>query len=265
MPQGIEATAMRRRQILTILALCALCSAAPAAGEPVQKGNLRVSFSGGITPKQLPREGAAPISVRLAGRIATTDGSDPPPLEGIKIAINREGRLDPRALPTCSIRQIQPSSTAYARRTCGAARVGEGTFSASIGIPDQSPYPSRGTVTAFNGIENGRPVVLLHIYGTEPVPTSFTLPLSISRARGAFGTVLSGELPSVDVHIGFVTGISLQLDGAGRRRARPYLRAGCPAPTGFSQALFPLTRAGFVFGDGRTLSTTLLRTCRVRG
>lgn len=256
---------MKRRLALTILALCGLGSVAPAAGEPVQKGNLRVSFSGAIAPKRLPRRGAAPISVRLGGRIATTDGSDPPALKKIKLAINREGRLDPGAVPRCRIDQIQPSSTTYARRVCGAARVGEGSFSASIAIPEQSPFPSRGTVTAFNGVERGRPVILLHIFGSKPFPTSFTLPLSISRSGGSFGTVLSGRLPSVDVHVGFVTGISLTLDGSGRRRSRPYLSAGCPAPAGFSQIPFPLARAGFSFADKRTLSSTLVRTCTVRG
>ncbi|HEU5254285.1 MAG TPA: hypothetical protein VFU16_13270 [Solirubrobacterales bacterium] len=257
---------MRHRRALTILALCALGAAVPAAArEPDQKGNLRVSFSGGIAPKRLPRHGAAPISVRLGGRITTTDGSDPPALKRIEIAINREGRLDPKARPTCDVDKIQPSSTSYARRVCGAARVGEGSFSASIAIPEQSPYPSRGTVTAFNGTENGRPVVLLHIFGAKPFPTSFTLPLSVSRGRGRFGTVLSGRLPSVDVHVGFVTGLSLQLDGSGRRRARPYLSAGCPAPPGFSQIPFALARASFSFADKRTLSSTLERVCTARG
>lgn len=256
---------MRRRLLLTILALCALGAAAPAAGEPVQKGNLRVSFSGAIAPKRLPRHGAAPISVRLGGRIATTDGSDPPALKKIEIAINREGRLDPRAVPTCDIDKIQPSSTTYARQVCGAARVGDGSFSASIAIPEQSPFPSRGTVTAFNGTENGRPVVLLHIYGAKPFPTSFTLPLRISRGRGRFGTVLSGRLPTVDVHVGFVTGISLRLDGTGGRRSRPYLSAGCPAPPGFTQIPFPLARAGFSFAGGKNLSSTLERTCLAQG
>jgi hypothetical protein len=248
-----------------LAAPCVLLTAPVVGGaEPVQKGNLRVSFDGGLAPKTLPRQGAAPISVELGGQIATTDGSDPPPLERIEIAINRAGHLDPRALPTCRLEQIQPASTAYARSVCAAARVGVGSFSASIAIPEQSPYPSRGAVTAFNGVEGGRPVIFLHIYGTEPVPTSFTLPLRLERGHGRFGTVLSGALPTVDSHVGFVTGISLRLGGRPRGRRAPYLSAGCPAPKGFSLAVFPLARAGFAFADGRTLSSTLVRTCRAR-
>jgi hypothetical protein len=254
-----------RRPAAVALALLLLTAAVPVGAEVAQKGNLRVSFSGTLAPKKLPRHGQAPVAVELGGRIFTTDGTDPPGLSRIEIAINRSGRLDPSARPVCRLEQIQPASSAYARRVCAAARVGEGSFSAAVAIPEQSPYPSQGTVTAFNGLEAGRPVVLLHIYGTEPLPTSFTLPLAIVRGHGTFGTVLRGSLPSVDVHVGFVTGISLRLDGGRGRRGRPYLAAGCPAPKGFSGAVFPLARAGFSFTDGRELGSTLLRSCRARG
>jgi hypothetical protein len=245
--------------------LAVLSSGALAAAETAQQGSLRVSFTGALKPKKLPRSHTAPVTVRLGGDVSTTDGTDPPGLGAIEIAINREGQIDPAARPTCRLEQIQPATTAYARKVCGAARVGEGTFSASVSNPEQAPYPSQGIVTAFNGIEDGRPVILVHVYGTEPIPTSFTLPLTIGRAHGRFGTVLRGELPSVDVHIGFVTGLSLQLEGAGHRHARPYLAAGCPAPEGFAGVAFPLVRASFSFTDGRTLRQTLVRSCVVRG
>jgi hypothetical protein len=249
-----------------LLAVCVLlCVPFAQADEISQKGNLRVSFDGNLAPKKLPRHGLAPVAVELGGRIFTTDGADPPGLGEIEIAINRNGRLDPAARPICRLEEIQPASTAYARRVCGAARVGEGSFSAAVAIPEQAPYPSRGTVTAFNGVEDGRPAIFLHIYGTEPLPTSFTLPLAIGRGRGSFGTVLRGSLPAVDVHVGFVTGISLRLDGGGRPGRRPYLAAGCPAPKGFAGAVFPLARASFSFADGRKLSSTLVRSCKARG
>ena len=253
---------MRRFVATTLLLL--LASASLAAAETAQQGNLRVSFSGALKPKKLPRKGEAPIAVNIGGQISTLDGTDPPGLRELEIAINRYGRLNPSARPSCLFDQIQPATTAYARQVCGVARVGTGTFSASISIPEQSPYPSRGAVTAFNGVEGGRPVILLHIYGTEPIPTSFTLPLSIGRGSGTFGTVLRGALPSVDEHVGFVTGLSLRLEGRGRP-GKPYLSAGCPAPKGFPGAVFPLVRASFSFASGETLRSTLPRSCTARG
>lgn len=255
---------MRAASRALIAAVCALLVAPGGGGaETVPRGTLRVSFSGSLKPKKLPRRGAAPISVELGGKIFTTDGSDPPGLSRIEIAVNRQGRLDPTARPACRLEEIQPATTAYARRVCAAARVGEGSFSASVAIPEQAPYPSRGTVTAFNGVEDGRPVIYLHIFGTEPVPTSFTLPLRIGRGTGAFGTVLRGSLPSVDARVAFVTGIALRLDG-GRAGRPPYLAAGCPAPKGFTLVAFPLARAAFSFHGGQVLSSTLVRTCRTK-
>lgn len=252
---------MRRLALTFALVAFLAASAGETVAEPVQRGHLRVSFSAAFNPKRLPRAGAAPISVELGGRISTTDGTDPPGLRQIEIAINRHAILDPTAVPTCRLDEIQPSSTAYARRVCASARVGEGSFDAAVVIPEQSPYPSRGTVTAFNGVENGQPVILLHIYGTQPLPTSFTLPLRIGHGHGEFGRVLRGALPSVDVHVGFVTGISLRLDGRHGRAGNPYLAAGCPAPAGFRQAVFPLARVSFAFNGGPTLRSTLRRSC----
>lgn len=256
---------MRRRAVLAAALVAILAAASGAArAEVAQKGGLRVSFSGSLAPRKLPRQGRSPVAVSLGGEISTVDGSDPPGLARIEIAINREGHLDPGALPACRLEQIQPASTAYARRVCAAARVGEGSFSASVSIPEQAPYPSRGVVTAFNGVEGGRPVIFLHVFGSEPLPTSFTLPLSISPGRGTFGTVLRGTLPSVDSHVGFVTGISLRLDRGGSA-SRPYLSAGCPAPAGFSIGSYTLARLSFAFADGATLGSPLERSCRVRG
>jgi hypothetical protein len=245
-----------------LIALAGLCAQRSDA-ELAAAGNLRVSFSGELKPRVLPRAKAAPISVRIGGRIFTTDKSDPPSLERIEIALNRDGRIDPKALPSCTAERIQPATTETALRVCGAAKVGEGSFSAAVAIPGQAPFPSRGDVTAFNGREHGRPVILLHIFGTEPVPTSLTVPLRITRGKGQFGTVLRGDLPSVDSNVGFVTGISLRLGGG--RRSRPYLAAGCPALDGSSLAVFSLARVSFAFAGTKTLRSTLLRSCRAIG
>lgn len=255
----------RRRRLLasSVIAVFGLAFASYALAEVAQKGNLRVDFSGSFSPKKLPREGAAPIAVSLGGDVFTTDGSYPPGLDRIEIAINRQAHLDPRALPTCSLDQIQPASTVYARRVCAKARVGQGQFNAAVSIPEESPYPSQGAVTAFNGVDHGKPVIYLHIYGTEPLPTSFTLPLSIGKGHGSFGTILRGTLPSVDAHVGFVTGITLKLNPVSRN-GKSYLSAGCPAPKGFSAAPFPLAKASFYFNGGPALSRTLVRQCRAR-
>jgi len=257
---------MRRIGFIVASVLLCLALAAAAGAEIAQRGNVRVTFTGALSPKRLPRHGSAAISVRLGGKISTIDGSNPPPLSAIELAINRDGRIDPGALPTCQITQVQPATTQYARRVCSRSKVGEGSFSAAVAIPGQAPFPSKGTVTAFNGLEAGRPVLLLHIYGTEPVPTSLTVPMTIDRAGGRFGTTLRGQLPSVEANVGFVSGITLRLGGsAAANGRRPYLSAGCPAPKGFNRAIFPLARTTFVFAGAPALQETLTRACEAVG
>lgn len=237
-----------------------------AQAEITQQGDLRVAFDGKLTPHALPRSGAAPVVVAVGGQIATTDGTDPPQLQHLTIAINRHGRLDARGLPTCTIKAIQPSTSAAALRACGHALVGEGSFSANVVLPGQSPFPSQGRVLAFNGRLKGRPAILAHVYGTHPVPTSYVLPFAIGRARGAFGTTLSASLPRTTGDWGFVTGIQLTLHRrfSFRGATHSYISAGCPAPRGFKSAFFPLARASFAFPE-QTLTSTLTRSCGVRG
>lgn len=256
-----------RRLALAAAALSLLALVPLAWGETAQKANLRVHFSARISPTKLPRQGRAPIGVTVGGRIVTLDGAPPPQLQAIRIEINRAGRLDPGDLPSCTYEEIQPSTTAAAQRACGPARIGEGSFAANVVIPEQSPFPSAGKIVAFNGLEAGRPVILAHVYGTVPVPLSYTLVLRMARGKGTWGTVLSAKLPEVTSDVAYITSISLTLNRRFLRagKTRGYVSADCPAPRGFPGAVFPLARASFAFGAAGTLSSTMIRSCRAKG
>ena len=243
-----------------------LLAAASSQATITQQGTLRVDFGGRIEPRSLPRGGLAPIAVSLSGQVSTTDESAPPQLRTITMAINRHGRLDPIGLPRCRYHQIQPASSAEAREACAASLVGTGTFQANVALPDQSPFPSNGRVLAFNGALHGRPVIYAHIYGTEPVPISQLIAFHIHRIAGSYRVVLSATLPRVAAEWGYVSGLSLTLKRTYRYRGRirSYLSAGCPAPSGFDTAVYPFARASFGFDNGRTLHSTLTRSCTVR-
>jgi len=261
---------MSRKTRLTSTAILAIAvlaiSGSLATAEVSQKDGVRVSVTGSMSPTKLPRTGTAPIAVSVAGRISTSKQTSFPKLTGIAIAINREGKLDRKGLPLCRLGHINPSTTQEALKACRPALIGEGSFSADVRIPEQSPFPSEGKVLAFNGKLRGKPAIFAHIYGTKPVPTSYVLPFSITSTKGTFGTLLETSLPQVTGEWGYVTGISLDLDrtfSAGGKQ-RTYLAAGCPAPKGFTTAAFPLARTTFSFDGGLSLSSTLNRSCKVR-
>jgi len=249
------------------IALSALAGVA-VADAVSQKGNLRVAVSGKMTPKALPRGGAAPVGVSVAGRISTTDGALPPQLKQLSIEINRHGRLDYAGLPTCSLSKIQPATTAKALAACRSALVGQGTFSADVVLKGQPPYPSKGKLLVFNGREGARQVLFGQIYSAQPFTNSFVITFQIKRlGSGAYGTELLASLPASLGNWGYVTGIEMTLRRryAYRGHTHSYLSAGCPAPKGFSGASFPLARAGFSFADGRSITQALTSSCRVIG
>jgi DNA-binding beta-propeller fold protein YncE len=247
----------------------ASAAASPSASASVveQRRGVRVSFDGKLTPHVLPRHGTAPVGIIVDARISATGGEDPPQLRRITIAINRNGHFTSKGLPACRVNQIQPSTTAGALASCRRSLVGEGSFSANVKLPQQSPFPSSGKVLAFNGTVNGRPAILAHIYGSDPAPTSIVLPFLLREGRGTYGTTLEASLPQATGSWGYVTGlrISLRRRFSYRGSSRSFLSAGCPAPAGFPSAAFPLAKTSFAFAGNLTLDAVLNRTCRARG
>jgi hypothetical protein len=258
---------MRRQITAAALALTALACAGTAQGELVQEGNLRVSFSGSLLPRALPRSRPAPVTVRLSGQVGTVDGSRPPQLRKISIAVNRAGQVSMAGLPTCTAPVLQQTSTEAALALCRPALVGHGHFAVNVDLPNTSLIPAHGQVLVFNTRSGGRSGLLLHLYGSSPVRATFVLPFEVSRhSQGRFGTVFSTKIPRIASDLGYVTDLDLTIGRryryAGKRRS--FLSASCAAPAGFPGAIFELARGTFTFSGGQRLITSLESNCKVR-
>jgi hypothetical protein len=240
-----------------LLALGALSSL--AHGEVSQKNGVRVAVSGSLSPNALPRKGSAPVAVSVSGHIDSLNEAALPQLQKMTVAINSAGHLDLHGIPHCRIGHINPSTNEEALAACRSSLIGEGSFSADVKLPEQSPFPSEGRLLAFNGTIGGRPAIFGHIYGTKPLPTSFVLPFKVKQTKGTFGTILEAAFPRATGEWGYVTGISLNLN------KKRFLSAGCPAPKGFSKASFPLLKTSFSFAGGLKLDNTLTRSCKAKG
>lgn len=251
--------------VLLLVALMSLSAAALASAEVTQSGNLRLQVTAKLAPTRLPREGAAPISVAFAGHITTPSGAVPPQLESFQIAINRSGGLESEGLPVCNPELIMSASSSRALAACRAALVGQGKFWANVQLEGQPPYAATGRLLVFNGRRGGKPVLYGHIYSLHPFATSFVIPFSIKQLpHGRFGTQLTAELPGSMAGWGTVTGIEMKLfrnyTYGGSRRS--FLSAGCPTPKGIPSAVFALARTSFQFAGGKSIGTTLNRTCK---
>jgi hypothetical protein len=256
-----------RKRILIGVVPVALALASLAQAETTQSGSLRVSFSGGIVPKDLPRQGKAPIKVSVGTKILPKKGKAAPQLRRLEIAINKNGVIDTKGLPICPLDLLQPSTTEDALRNCRRSLVGEGLFEAKVLLKGQASFPSKGKLFAFNSRVHGRPAILAHVYGTQPAPASFTLIFEVRKSKGTFGTVLTSNLPEVTADSGYMTGLSMTLGKTfishGKRHS--YVSAGCPAPKGFPGAVFPFARATLDFAGGKHVSEVMTRSCGARG
>lgn len=258
-----------RRKTTAVLALVAaalLAAASLAHAELTERGDLFVTFRGGISPGALPRHALVPITVNIAGTVRTLSGARPPALRQITIELNRGGHLDTRGMPVCRMAQIQASSDRQALAACGPALVGDGSYAAQTAFPEQTAFPSRGHILAFNSLLGGRHAILAHVYGTDPVPITRIIVFHIRSARGTYGTILTGALSATLNHYGYVKRIDLSLHRTFTYRGHrhSYLSAACAAPPGFPGTVFPFARASMTFADGRTLASTLTRSCKVR-
>jgi hypothetical protein len=257
---------MARRAGVLVLATLALIGVGSSTAATIQQDDLRITVLSQIQPFKLPRVGTAPIAVFIAGHIATPSGATPPQLQKMTVKVNRHGLLQSKGLATCTLNRVQPASTQRALSQCGDALVGSGRFWATIVLPDQRPYPTRGRLLVFNGRKAGKPVLFAHIYTQDPFATSFVITFAITHIeKGPYGTELAASLPQALGTWGFVDRIKLTLRRkytlAGQQRS--YFNAGCPAPAGTKTATFPLALASFSFAAGKQLSLEVNKSCRV--
>jgi hypothetical protein len=256
---------LRRAGALPLAALLLICAYATAA--TVQSEGLRITALAQLKPYKLPRDTPAPIAVFVAGHLQSATGGIPPQLQKMQIDVNRHGLLQSKGLPFCRVPEVQPASTQRALAACKDALIGSGQFWAHIVLPDQGAYPSQGRLLIFNGREEGKPVLLAHIFTSHPFNSSFVIPFSMKRVpKGPYGTRLSAYLPDALGDWGYLDRIKLTLKRKYTYRGAhlSYFNAACPAVRGAKRAAFPLALATFSFAGRPSLSATVNKTCGVK-
>jgi hypothetical protein len=258
---------MKRLAFIGLLLFAVLFGAAIARGELSGSDGLFVSFGGGFAPHSLPRDRDVPVTVTLDVGIKTADGSRPPQLRRISLAVNRYGRLTTKGLPDCRPALLESTDPPTALARCSGALVGRGSFEANVEFPNRAPFPVKGQMLAFNGVAHGKPAILLHIHGSTPVDVTVILTFTIQHPkRGKFGTVLSTKIPRLASDLGYVTAVEFVFNRRYTYRGKQYsfLSARCAAPNGFPGAIFSFTRGTFTFAESKPIVTTLTRDCVVR-
>ncbi len=257
----------RGARLLGGLLILMLAVAAVAGAVVVQREGLRITVLSQIMPYKLPRGRPAPISVFVAGHVASASGGIPPQLQEMSVEVNRHGLLQSKGLPVCRRTDVVAAPSRTALANCSDALVGSGQFWAHIVFPDQGSYATRGRLLIFNGRDGKSPLLLAHIFAANPFPTAFVIPFRIRHiSRGPYGTELSASFPQALGDWGYLDRIKLTLRRLYRFRGGKfsYYNAACPAPKGASRAAFPLAQARFAFANGQQLGTVVDKTCGVR-
>ncbi len=256
------------RSLLLVVTACVLllACAGVAQAEVWRKGTLQVSANGGISPQRLPRTELAPVTVQVGGKITTLDRSVPPKLEQIVLAINREGVIDNKGLPTCSLKKLNSVSSADAKKSCAGALVGHGNVTSRLFLPGQGAFASSGEMLAFNGRVKGKPAVLAQVASEAPLPLTYVIAFQIEQGKGVFGTTLVGTLPPIASEYGYISSFSLSLSRryTSHGEQHSFASASCPAPKG-SSAPFSFAKVSYEFAGGISLGGTLVRDCKAKG
>ncbi|MDX6603156.1 MAG: hypothetical protein QOF13_2358 [Solirubrobacterales bacterium] len=256
-----------RRYLTWTLVLAGMIVVAAAgiatASKPVvvRGGNLILTLNGDVFPVALPEKTPAPITLKVSGSIATSDGSQPPALKKVVIDTAKDGYVNAKGLPVCTRGKLIAQSPQAAERACPASIVGRGHTTVRVAFPESTPFSAGGQVTAFNGGVKGPVTTLfIHAYVAVPAPTAVVTTVKIKRVvNGPYGLRSIARIPVIAGGYGSLTKFDLTIHRlfSYHGEQQSYLEGECHHDSQLAKVLD-------IFADGTEISGRLIRPCKVR-
>lgn len=261
---------MRKRLTMTLALATALvvvaAGLAAAAGNHkavvIQEGNLKITVDGGFSPTALPKAKMAPIGLNVSGKIETTDGSHPPALREFIVETDKNGAINAKGLPTCTVGKLVARETKAAEAACPKAIVGSGKTDVEVEFAESPPLIVHSKLVAFNGgVKGGVTTILIHAFLKNPVSAAVVTTVKVSKIhKGRFGTKSVASIPVIAGGYGspvfFELTVNRKFTYKGKQQS--YLLAKCP--DGHLNA-----RGTAIFSDGKHLSGEVVRPCTPKG
>jgi hypothetical protein len=246
---------------LAVAAAAAIAATAAFAGPVVsgKDGNTQ-SIDSVISPKRLSKTQFTPAALKVTTATASTTAANgvPSPATHAVIDFDRNAKLFTKGIPTCDPAKLQNTSTEAALAACSKAKIGSGTASALLPVGAQV-FTVNQTVIAFNGVpQGGKPVVILHTYGTTPIQTTLVLVGTVTNYnKQGYGPRLDLQIPLIAGGAGALTGFQVKIDKkfSYKGKKRSFVSARCT--TGKLKA-----RAAFTYKDGEQLTALSTQTCK---
>jgi hypothetical protein len=267
---GAQARVSRRLAGALALATAAVVAiAVPGAiatggGATVVKvGNLQFTIDGAVAPRVRSRTVATPVSLTVSGKVATADGSHPPPLEKLIFDTDRNGTIDTLGVPVCRKPELEARTTTVARRVCDKAIVGTGLTDVEVVFPESRPIQVHSRLTAFNGgTDGGTTTIFIHAYLSQPISAAIVTTVKVTgEHRGRYGTHSVATVPKIANGAGSVTAFDLTFQKrlfAYRGKKHGYLVAKC------SDGRFD-AQVEAIFATGTKLGGRITRACTPKG
>ncbi|HEY2052611.1 MAG TPA: hypothetical protein VGH14_01600 [Solirubrobacterales bacterium] len=244
---------------LAALVVVAIPASAALAGETVTgpDGNTQ-SIEASVAPKSLFKKTASPAALNVEVKTGTTAANGvPSPAVHDVIDFDQNLSLATKGLPTCTAGQLQNTTTEAAELACGKAKIGSG--SAITLLPLGVLYTEPTKVTAFNGVpQGGKPVVLLHAYGTSPLQTTLVLVGTVSNlGKEGYGPRLDVTIPAIAGGAGVITDfkVKIQKSWTYKGKKMSFVNAKCPASKKLKY------RGAFTYADSTTINAATTQSC----
>jgi hypothetical protein len=255
-----------RKRLFAVVALAAAASLAVAVtASAVLSPNLvgpdgnTQSIDVTITPKKLSKKKQTPITlnVKTATSSLTNANGVPSPAIRAILDFDRDTKINAKGYPTCDSNKIENTSTEEALRFCKPAKIGEGVAHALLPV-GQRVFNVEQTVTAFNGKpQGGRPIILLHTYGTTPVTVTAVLAGPVTnRNKEGYGPRLDLTIPLFGGGQGALIDFQAKIRKTFRFKGKKvsYVSSSCRDKKLKS-------RGEFVFRDGVSLTPKVVQKC----
>jgi hypothetical protein len=260
---------IRRKLNTRVAAICsigigALALASVASGATVQAGNLVLSFGGSVVPSVLPKSTMAPVSLKIDGKLATTDGSQPPAAKEVIVYAEKNPAVNASGLPVCKASQLQAEDTQQAEKACPKAIVGRGSTEVRVQFPESTPFTAKGPLVLFNGgTKGGKTLLLIQAYVSVPTPTALVSTVTITKEHSGIygaGTLAAvAQIPTIAGGSGSLTEFSFDIHRlfTYKGHKESYLTARC------SSGHFD-SRTVAKFAGGVEISGNIVQPCKAK-
>jgi hypothetical protein len=214
-----------------------------------------------ITPKKLSKRTFTPGALEVTTKLTNSTSPNGVPVPTVRVVIDfdKNAKIFTKGIPTCDPAKLQNTSTEVALQQCGKAKIGSGKATALLPGSGSTVFTVKQTVTAFNGVpKGGKPVVILHTYGTTPLQTTLVLVGSvINYNKEGYGPRLDLEVPKLAGGSGALTDFQVKIDKKYKYKGKrvSFISAKCPSSKKLK------TRAAFTFIDGQTATPKFVQTC----